>query len=69
FWIRTPIDDAAFAQGLYANYNVAVLPGSYLAREAHGLNPGAHYIRVALVAPLDECLEGLRRLNAYAQTL
>lgn len=68
-WIRTPIDDAAFAQGLYANYNVAVLPGSYLAREAHGVNPGARYIRVALVAPLKECLDGLKRLNAYAQSL
>ncbi|MBX6393177.1 MAG: aminotransferase class I/II-fold pyridoxal phosphate-dependent enzyme, partial [Burkholderiales bacterium] len=68
-WIRTPIDDARFAQGLYEAYNVSVLPGSYLAREAHGINPGAHYIRVALVAPLKECIEGLKRLNAYAQSL
>jgi len=68
-WIRTPIDDARFAQGLYEAYNVSVLPGSYLAREAHGVNPGAHYIRVALVAPLKECIEGLKRLNAYAQSL
>lgn len=68
-WIRTPIDDAQFAQGLYAAYNVAVLPGSYLGREAHGVNPGAHYIRVALVAPLKECLDGLKRLNAYARSL
>lgn len=68
-WIRTPIDDTAFTRGLHAAYNVAVLPGSYLAREAHGINPGAQYVRVALVAPPDECLEGLRRLNAYAQSL
>lgn len=69
FWLRTPIDDAAFARQLYAAYNVAVLPGSYLAREAQGINPGAGYIRVALVAPHDECIEGIRRLNQFAQSL
>ena len=68
-WIRTPIDDAAFAQRLYAAYNVAVLPGSYLAREADGVNPGARHVRVALVAPPDECLEGIRRIAEFARTL
>jgi N-succinyldiaminopimelate aminotransferase len=68
-WIRTPVDDAVFAQGLYRKYNVSVLPGSYLAREAHGTNPGRHYIRVALVAPPDECLEGVRRIAEFARSL
>jgi N-succinyldiaminopimelate aminotransferase len=68
-WIRTPIDDAAFARGLYQKYNVSVLPGSYLAREAHGINPGRQHIRVALVAPPDECLEGVRRIAAFARSL
>ena len=68
-WLSTPIDDAAFARQFYAAYNVAVLPGSYLAREAQGLNPGAGYIRVALVAPYDECITGIRRLNQFAQSL
>lgn len=68
-WLRTPIDDTAFAQQLYAAYNVAVLPGSYLAREAQGVNPGAGYIRVALVAPYDECITGIRRLHQFAQLL
>jgi N-succinyldiaminopimelate aminotransferase len=67
FWVRTPINDAEFARDLYAAYNVAVLPGSYLAREANGMNPGVHYVRVALVAPFDECIEGIHRLNQYAQ--
>lgn len=67
FWIRTPINDTEFARDFYAAYNVAVLPGSFLAREAHGLNPGAHFVRVALVAPFDECIEGIRRLNQFAQ--
>lgn len=66
FWIRTPISDTEFARDFYAAYNVAVLPGSFLAREAHGLNPGAHFVRVALVAPFDECIEGIRRLNQFA---
>jgi len=68
-WIRTPIDDAAFARGLYGKYNVGVLPGSYLAREAHGTNPGRQYIRVALVAPPDECLEGVRRIAEFARSV
>ncbi|MFX5705457.1 aminotransferase class I/II-fold pyridoxal phosphate-dependent enzyme, partial [Acinetobacter baumannii] len=51
------ISDTEFARRLYAEYNVTVLPGSYLAREAHGVNPGAGRIRMALVAEVDECLE------------
>jgi N-succinyldiaminopimelate aminotransferase len=68
-WIRTPIDDTAFALGLYRKYNVSVLPGSYLAREAHGANPGRQHIRVALVAPLGECVEGVRRIAEFARAL
>jgi N-succinyldiaminopimelate aminotransferase len=68
-WIGTPIDDAAFARGLYQKYNVSVLPGSYLAREAHGINPGRQHIRVALVAPPDECLEGVRRIAEFARSV
>jgi N-succinyldiaminopimelate aminotransferase len=68
-WIRTPIDDAAFARGLYEKYNVSVLPGSFLARDAHGTNPGRRYVRVALVAAPDECLEGVRRIAEYARAL
>jgi N-succinyldiaminopimelate aminotransferase len=68
-WIRTPIDDATFARELYRQYNVAVLPGSYLAREAEGVNPGRSHIRVALVAQFDECIEGVRRIADFARSL
>jgi N-succinyldiaminopimelate aminotransferase len=68
-WIRTPIDDAAFARELYGQYNVAVLPGSYLAREASGVNPGRNHVRAALVAQFDECLEGVRRIADFARSL
>jgi N-succinyldiaminopimelate aminotransferase len=69
FWIRTPIDDTVFARELLAAYNVAVLPGSYLARESAGVNPGANHVRVALVAPPAECLEGVRRIHEFARKL
>jgi N-succinyldiaminopimelate aminotransferase len=69
FWIRTPIDDTVFARDLLAAYNVAVLPGSYLARESAGVNPGANHVRVALVAPPAECLEGVRRIHEFARKL
>ncbi len=68
-WARTPIADDAFAQGLYANENVTVLPGSYLSREAHGLNPGAGRIRMALVAELDECVEAAERIRRFVTSL
>ena len=64
-WLRTPINDTEFAKQLFGQYNVSVVPGSYLAREAHGSNPGHNFIRVALVAPLDECLEAAQRLKAF----
>ena len=64
-WLRTPIDDTEFATQLFGQYNVTVVPGSYLAREAHGSNPGRNFIRVALVAPVDECLEAAQRLKVF----
>jgi N-succinyldiaminopimelate aminotransferase len=68
-WLRTPVPDTEFALRLHRDYNVAVLPGSYLAREARGVNPGAHHVRIALVAPLEECVEAARRIAAFAATL
>jgi N-succinyldiaminopimelate aminotransferase len=67
-WAGVPgEDDVAFARGLLAQYNVAVLPGSLLAREAHGINPGAGRIRMALVAAVDECVEAAERIVAYTK--
>jgi N-succinyldiaminopimelate aminotransferase len=59
----------SFAQQLLAQYNVAVLPGSLLARSAHGINPGAGRIRLALVAEVDECLEAAHRIAAFVKQL
>lgn len=63
FWLKTPISDVEFTQKLYRDYNVNVLPGSYLAREAHGINPGENFVRIALVAPLAECVEAMGRIK------
>ena len=68
-WIKTPESDVDFARELYQRYNVSVLPGSYLAREANGVNPGAGYIRIALVASLAECVEAARRIGECAKAL
>jgi N-succinyldiaminopimelate aminotransferase len=62
-------DDIAYAQGLLAQYNVAVLPGSLLARSAYGHNPGQGRVRMALVAPVEECLEAARRIVSYTRSL
>jgi N-succinyldiaminopimelate aminotransferase len=68
-WMRTPIDDVEFARALHAQYNVLVLPGTFIAREAHGHNPGRNRVRVALVAPLAECVEGIERIMRFARGL
>ncbi len=58
-------DDVAFALDLLAQYNVAVLPGSLLARESGGINPGAGRVRLALVAGVDECVEAAQRIVSF----
>jgi N-succinyldiaminopimelate aminotransferase len=63
------ISDTEFARRLYQQYNVTVLPGSYLAREAHGINPGQNRIRMALVAEVGECLEAAQRIVAFCKEL
>ncbi|MGC4062087.1 MAG: succinyldiaminopimelate transaminase [Aquabacterium sp.] len=69
-WAKVPDQvcagsDETFTRELLAQYNVAVLPGSYLAREANGSNPGKGRIRMALVAGVDECVEAAERIKAF----
>jgi N-succinyldiaminopimelate aminotransferase len=61
-------DDEAFARALYAQYNVTVLPGSYLARESQGRNPGRGRIRMALVADTAECTEAAHRIVRFGSS-
>lgn len=66
---RTGLSDTEFAQRLHAEYNVTVLPGSFLARDAHGINPGRNRIRMALVAEASEGLEAARRIGQFCKNL
>ena len=71
-WTRVDqlgISDSEFARALVADYNVVVLPGSFLAREARGVNPGAGFVRIALVAGLAECLEAAGRIQQFVSKL
>jgi len=68
-WARTPVPDTDFARALLEAYNVVVLPGSFLARESQGVNPGAGFVRIALVAGLEDCLEAAGRIRQFAQQL
>ncbi|WP_043306952.1 succinyldiaminopimelate transaminase [Pseudomonas sp. ML96] len=66
-WAKTPGDDATFTRELFAREHVTVVPGSYLSREVNGENPGAGRVRLALVAPLAECIEAAERIRRFVQ--
>ncbi len=68
-WIPTPISDTEFAQRLYRDYHVTVLPGSYLAREVRGVNAGANFVRLALVASTEETVAGAQRIAEFVRGL
>jgi N-succinyldiaminopimelate aminotransferase len=61
-------DDAAFARGLFEQRHVTVLPGSYLARDTPGGNPGRGRVRISLVASVDDCVEAARRIVAFVRS-
>lgn len=68
-WAGTPVDDTVFAKALFEQANVTVLPGSFLSRpdSADGTNPGFKRIRIALVAPVEQCVEGAERITAFVR--
>jgi N-succinyldiaminopimelate aminotransferase len=68
-WAKTPIADDLFAQQLFAQQNMTVLPGRYVSREVDGSLPGAGYVRMALVATLEECIEGAQRIRRFVESL
>lgn len=68
-WAGTPIADDEFAQQLYAQQQVTVLPGSYLSRTVDGVNPGSNRVRMALVAEVDECIEAAHRIRTFVESL
>jgi len=67
-WLPTPASDTTFARDLYARTHVTVLPGSFLSREVAGTNPGAGRVRMALVAPLGECVDAAQRIADFVKT-
>jgi N-succinyldiaminopimelate aminotransferase len=69
YWAHTPINDVVFTRRLLAEHQVAVLPGSLLAREAHGFNPGQNRIRIALMGSLEETLDAANRIQQLVASL
>jgi N-succinyldiaminopimelate aminotransferase len=68
-WAETTISDTDFARRLFDEQNVTVLPGSFLARDNNNTNPGSHRIRMALVAPIEECIDAAHRIVKLIKTL
>ncbi len=64
-WPKTDMSDTDFAQRLFAEQHITVLPGRYIARDADGINPGEHHVRMALVATLEECVEAAGRIRDF----
>ena len=68
-WPETPIPDTDFVRRLFAEENVTLLPGSFLSRTADGVDPGANRVRMALVPPLDECIDAAWRMRRFVERL
>lgn len=69
YWAAVPGgDDVRFARDLFAAANIMVLPGSFLSRDAHGVNPGAGFVRIALVSTVDDAVEAATRIRAFIPT-
>jgi N-succinyldiaminopimelate aminotransferase len=68
-WPKTPVDDQRFTRELFTREHVTVVPGSYLSREVDGFSPGAGRVRMALVAPIAECIEAAKRIRGFIATL
>lgn len=68
-WPSTPCGDETFTRELFAQQHVTVVPGSYLSREVEGFSPGAGRVRMALVAPLSDCIEAAERIRSFVSTL
>jgi N-succinyldiaminopimelate aminotransferase len=64
-WAKTKISDVDFAQQLFAQQNITVLPGRYIARTSEGVNPGENHVRMALVATLEECIDAAQRIKKF----
>ncbi|OUR82801.1 succinyldiaminopimelate transaminase [Cycloclasticus sp. 46_120_T64] len=68
-WAKTPISDIEFAAKLFEQQHITVLPGQYLSRETANGNPGQNHVRMALVAPVEECSEAAHRIKQFITTL
>ena len=65
----TGLSDTAFVRALYDQYNVGVLPGSFLSHATNGVSPGRNFVRIALVAGVEECLAAAQRINSFCTSL
>lgn len=68
-WPETPIPDTELARRLFAEEHVTLLPGSFLSRAVGGRDPGANRLRMALVPPLDECVDAAQRIRRFVERL
>ena len=67
-WPQTPVADTDFARDLFEQQHVTVLPGRYLSRTVDNINPGEYRVRMALVAPLAQCIEAAERIKRFVQS-
>lgn len=68
-WLKTALPDTEFARQLFEQQNITVLPGSFLSRDSDGINPGANHVRIALVAPIEECIEAAQRIKTFIENI
>ncbi|MCW8874938.1 MAG: succinyldiaminopimelate transaminase, partial [Gammaproteobacteria bacterium] len=67
-WPEVPGGDTEFARELFAQEHVTVLPGSFLSRDTTAGNPGHNHVRLALVAPIEDCIEAAKRIRRFVES-
>jgi N-succinyldiaminopimelate aminotransferase len=66
-WPDVQGDDEAFTRELFAEQNLTILPGSYLARDTAAGNPGRGRVRISLVASVEECATAASRIRQFLE--
>ena len=63
-WLKVN-DDKKAAKMLWEKFSLRVMPGSFMAKDVNGINPGKGYLRISLVDEKEVIEEAMRRICLF----